>query len=325
MMTVPTIDIGPYFDSEPAGRRSIAAKIGEACETIGFFAVENHRLDRVLIETAFATAAEFFDQPPEVKARWQPASSAAARGFHRLGTKALAKTLGKVTPPDLREQFYIGPLENRLTRYGQHPEATSLYAPNIWPTSPAGYQPVFSALYLALESLAVDLMRLFALALDLDEHFFDRQIDGHFSTLPVNDYPTLDYTPEPHQLRCGEHTDFGSLTILAIAGGESGLQVKTRAGDWIDVAPETGQFVVNIGDMMQRWTNDRWLSNLHRVTNPATAGTQLRRQSLGYFLHPNFDARIACLPSCRDAGQPPKYPAELAGRLMAQKLRARAA
>ena len=100
--------------------------------------------------------------------------------------------------------------------------------------------------------------------------------------------------------------------------------MRTRDGEWIDVAVEPGQFVVNIGDMMQRWTNDRWISNLHRVTNPPQTGAGTRRQSLGFFLHPNFDAAIEPLASCADASSREKYPSVLAGRLMAEKLKARA-
>ncbi|HKK29531.1 MAG TPA: 2OG-Fe(II) oxygenase family protein, partial [Alphaproteobacteria bacterium] len=150
--------------------------------------------------------------------------------------------------------------------------------------------------------------------------------DRHFATLPANDYPALDYEPRPDQLRCGEHTDFGSLTILAVGEGQSGLQVLSRAGEWTDAGTVKGQFIVNIGDMMQRWTNDRWLSNRHRVVNPPTGcGRSERRQSIGFFLHPNYDAEIACMPSCADATRPPRYPAVLAGDLMRQKMQARAA
>ena len=325
-MSVPVIDIGAYFDGDQSARRSIGNAIGEACESIGFFCIEGHHVPPALLNLAFATAAAFYDQPQTVKNASRPAQSSAARGYHRLGTKNLAKTLGYDNPPDLREQFYIGPLEDWASRYQEHPDAAFLYAPNIWPASPVDYRPVFSHYYRELETLAVDLMRLFALGLEMDEAFFDDKIDRHFATLPTNDYPALDYAPEPDQLRCGEHTDFGSLTILAVGAGESGLQVRTRDGDWIGASTEPGQFIVNIGDMMQRWTNDRWISNRHRVVNPTTVdGAKVRRQSMGFFLHPNFDAQIACLSSCQDSATPARYSPVLAGTLMAEKMRARAA
>ena len=325
-MTVPVIDIGPYFDGGKAARVAVARQVAEACETIGFFSIAGHPVPQALIDEVFSTAAAFFDQPQAVKDMSKPDSSGAARGYHRLGSKNLAKTLGYDNPPDLREQFYIGPLEDWSAHYATYPEAAFLYAPNIWPETPASYRKVFSAYYTALEALSKDLMRLFALSLDLDESYFDDKIDRHFATLPANDYPALGYDPLPDQVRCGEHSDFGSLTILAVGEGQSGLQVKTRDGGWIDVSPDRGQYVVNIGDMMQQWTNDRWISNVHRVANLPRGGAEAeRRQSVGFFLHPNYDARIECLPSCRDWADPAKYPPVLAGELMKQKLLSRAA
>ncbi|MBT6276328.1 MAG: isopenicillin N synthase family oxygenase [Chromatiales bacterium] len=324
-MTVPIIDIGASFDGGESAARNIAQTIGNACEDIGFFAIEGHGLDQSLLDIAFSTAADFYAQPQATKDRFRPAQSSAARGYHKLGTKNLAKTLGYNNPPDLREQFYIGPIENWAPRFEAYPEAAFLYAPNIWPESPISYRAAFGDLYLTFEKLAVHLMRLFARALDMQAVYFDNRIDRHFSTLPVNNYPALEYEPEPNQVRCGEHSDFGSLTILAIGEGEAGLEVLTRKGDWTDVKTQRGQLVVNIGDMMQRWTNDRWISNVHRVVNPPGASSKSRRQSLGFFLHPNFDAEIACLSSCTDQGNPVRYPAVQAGPLMVEKLRARAA
>lgn len=325
-MTVPAIDVAPYFDGDLADRRRVAREIGDACESIGFFSIANTPVPQDLVAEAFKTAAAFYDQPQDVKDKAQPADSKEARGYHKLGTKNLAKTLGYDNPPDLREQFYIGPLEDRSAHFAQYPEAAFLYAPNIWPDAPSSYRPVFTEYYKALEALGRDLMRLFALALDLDEDYFDSRIDRHFATLPTNDYPALDYDPLPDQVRCGEHSDFGSLTILAVGGGANGLQVRTRAGEWIDATTGDGQFIVNIGDMMQRWTNDRWISNLHRVANPvSTGGGSPRRQSIGYFLHPNYDAEIACLPSCADSTTPAQHDPVLAGKLMIQKMRNRAA
>lgn len=325
-MSVPTIDIAPYFNGDAKAKAAVARAIGDACETIGFFAISGAGVDQRLIDQAFQITAAFYDQPQAAKDKARPANSAAARGYHKLGTKNLAKTLGYDNPPDLREQFYLGPMVDRSVDFSRFPEAKFLYAPNIWPDAPAEFRPIFTAYYQVLEALGRDLMRLFALALDADETFFDDKIDRHFSTLPTNDYPALDYEPLPDQLRCGEHSDFGSLTILAVGDRESGLQVKTRSGDWVDATTEAGQFIVNIGDMMQRWTNDRWISNIHRVVNPPTGlGRTRRRQSIGYFLHPNFDAEIACMPSCADARNPARHPPVLAGDLMIKKMNARAA
>ena len=323
-MAVPIIDIAPCYQSGLEARRTVAKQIGDACESIGFFVIEGHDVPPDLIARGFQTCTEFYDLPQTIKDRYRPPLSTAARGYHKIGTKNLARTLGYDNPPDLREQFYIGPVESWAGHYQRYPHAAPLYAPNIWPDAIAEYRPVFTELYKTMERLALRIMRLFALALDVGEGYFDNKLHRHFSTLPVNDYPALGYTPLPDQVRCGEHSDFGSLTILAIGGGGSGLQVRTRNESWIDASTNSGQFIVNIGDMMQHWTNNRWVSNIHRVVNPKTNNEDVRRQSFGFFLHPNFDAKIECLPSCIDSNKSADYNSVLAGDLMLQKLNARA-
>jgi isopenicillin N synthase-like dioxygenase len=322
---VPSVDLAPFIAGGAEGKRAVACAIAHACEEIGFFKIRGHGVPQALVGQAFATADAFFANPQEVKDRFRPPTSASARGYHALRTKNLAKTLGYDNPPDLREQFYIGPLVSRAAEFAHIPGAAALYAENIWPDGPAEYREVYTAAYRALEGLGATLMRVFAVALDIDERFFDDKIDRHFSTLPVNHYPEPDGEPLPNQIRAGEHTDFGSLTILAVSERAGGLQVKLRDGSWVDVTAEPDEFIINIADIMQRWTNDRWLSNVHRVVNPlADARSGSRRMSFGYFLHPNYDAQIACLPTCQGPGNPPRYPPVRAGDMMRQKLEARA-
>ena len=323
-MSLPVIDIAPFFTGTSAQRAQVAAQVAAACENIGFLLISGHGIAPDLTDDAFAAAAAFFDLPSATKQLCAPAQSSDPRGYHRLGTKNLAKTLGFDNPPDLREQFYIGPPQDRAAEMTAYPDAAFLYAPNIWPAQPAHYQRIFTRFYTAMEALARTMMRIFALGLGLEEQHFDGAIDRHFSTVPANDYPPLGYQPLPHQVRCGEHSDFGSLTILAIRQGRSGLQIKNARAEWIDVSAAPGQFVVNIGDMMQRWTNDRWRSTIHRVVNDSPS-EYARRMSIGYFLHPNYDALIECLATCQGPGNPPHYPAVLAGELMQQKMKSRVA
>jgi isopenicillin N synthase-like dioxygenase len=321
---VPLIDLGPWFAGSPADKRSVARAVADACEATGFLVIAGHGVEQELIDTAFDAATAFYDLPQAEKDRWRPANGASPRGYHAIETKNLAKTLGYDNPPDLREQFYIGPLMDRSALFADIPAAGPLYSPNIWPERPAAYRPAMSHYYSAMEVLGRTLMHVFAVALDLPEAYFDDKIDRHFSTLPANHYPPPIGDPKPGQVRCGEHSDFGSLTILALNDAPGGLQVKTADGHWNDVTAGRGQFIVNIGDMMQRWTNDRWASTLHRVVNPpADRRADSRRLSIGYFLHPNYDVEVSCIPSCVGAGT--RYPPVHAGELMRQKLQARAA
>lgn len=322
---VPAIDISPYFAGTPDGKKAVAAQVARACEEIGFLKIKGHGIPLAQIQEAFRTAERFFLQPPAEKDKCRTSSSS-TRGYHALATKNLAKTIGKNNPPDLREQFYLGPLDSRAAEFAHIPGAAALYAENVWPETPAEYLPVFTAYYKSLESLGRSLMRIFALALDAPENFFDDKIDRHFSTLPANFYPEQADDPLQNQIRAGEHTDFGSLTILAVNDRAGGLQVRLKDGTWADVTADCDEYIVNIGDMMQRWTNDRWLSNLHRVVNPPKAQrTSDRRMSIGYFLHPNYDAVIDCMASCQGPGSPAKYEPVRAGDMMRKKLEARAA
>jgi isopenicillin N synthase-like dioxygenase len=156
-----------------------------------------------------------------------------------------------------------------------------------------------------MSGLITFLMRLAALALEVEETFFDDKVDRSIGTMRLNYYPAQATAPLPGQLRSGAHTDYGGFTILSGEDVPGGLQVRTRAGAWIDVPTSPATFVVNIGDLLMRWTNDRWLSNMHRVVNPPAEGARGARLSVAFFNHPNYDALIECLLSQGPARHPP--------------------
>ena len=169
------------------------------------------------------------------------------------------------------------------------------------------------AYYRAMEGLSRILTGIFAEALALPPDFFAQRMNRHISTLRLVNYPALESEPEPGAIRSGEHSDTGVLTILLI-DDIPGLQVKTRAGEWVDIRRCAGAFIVNIGDMMMQWTNDRWVSTRHRVVNPPSgAGGAMRRLSMPYFSQPNYDALINCIETCTGPGNPPKYPPVTSG------------
>ncbi len=323
--TIPVIDIGPFRNGPIEARRNVVRQVGAACEDLGFLIIQNHGLPGELLADAFSVSREFFARPLEAKLRLSPPEPAMPRGYMAYASKNLGRTLGLDTPPDLREQFFIGPLAPDRGRIATLPKAAPFYAENFWPDAPVIYRSILSALYQEMETLAAAVMRIFALALDQPEEFFEDRIDNHFSTLPTNFYPALEEEPLPEQIRAGPHTDFGSLTVLAIEGAAGGLQVKFSDGSWHDVVPPPGALVINLGDMMARWTNDRWRSTLHRVVNPSAEPDNIGRQSLGYFLHPNYDAEVACLASCTGPDNPPRYQPILAGEHMREKLERRVA
>ena len=320
---IPVIDIGPYRAGDPAGTKRIAEAVAAACERIGFLVIEGHGIPDALVRDVFDVSLGFFDLPLGEKLALRSEDPGIPRGYSPLASKSLGRTYGLDTPPDLREQFFVGPLDDWAPHFLGFPGAAKVYAPNVWPARPAGFREVFTAYYRAQERLAGQLMRIFALALGLPEAWFDGTMDRHFSTCPSNLYPEPAGDPLPGQLRAGPHTDFGSLTILAVNDAPGGLQVCFPDGTWQDVRPGPGQLVVNLGDMMGRWTNDRWKSTVHRVVNPPRDRAGSRRQTVGFFLHPNYDARVTCLPTCTDADHPPRHAPILAGEHMLAKLERR--
>jgi isopenicillin N synthase-like dioxygenase len=322
--SVPSIDIAPW--RQGVDRAAVARQVAAACEEIGFVLISGHGISDALFERALAVSRDFFDLPEDVKLLSAPKAAVAPRGYAAMATKGLARTLaGADQPADLREQFMLGPLDARPREwFPDLPEAWDVYSPNIWPQAPSAYRDVFTELYHAFERLSTDLMRIFASGLKLPEDYFDAALTRHFGVLGSNHYPPPSVKPLPGQLRTGAHTDFGSLTILLATGAPGGLEVYTRDGTWLPVFARPGELIVNIGDMMARWTNDRWRSTLHRVVNPPDdAGAMSRRQSIAFFLHPNYDAEVACLPTCLEPGRSPLYPPIIAGRHMREKMQKR--
>ena len=303
---VPVIDLAPYFDGTPAGKAAVARAVGEACRSIGFLVVTGHGIAPGLIAEVSQRSAEFFALPLEEKRRCNRPSPDQVRGYSAVAEESLSYSLEEAAPGDLKESLSIGPIDPPDDDYHRGPAAGPHFAPNIWPERPAELRAAYSAYFGAMSDLARSLMRMFALALHLPETFFDNKIDRHISMFRVLSYPPQTTPPLPGQLRASAHSDYGSLTIVLPDG--PGLQVHAN-GQWIDVPHVPGAFAVNLGDLMMQWTNDRWVSTLHRVANPPMDDAQrnTRRQSLVFFHQPNYDALIECLPACLEPGEQPRH------------------
>ena len=305
---VPVIDIAPYLAGTPEGKRRVAAQLGRACREIGFYVIVGHGVDPALVDQVEAVSREFFDLSIDEKMKLHVGNAPGAVGYAAIGDTALAYTRGQVAPPDLNESFQIAKVDVTDDPYFQSEAARGLVPRNRWPERPAALQALYTQYYLRMGELAKDLLRLSALALDLPETYFDDKIDRHISRLNVRLYPEQKVAPLPGQLRAAAHTDYGTVTILKPGDTVGGLQVADSDGNWHDVPMIAGSFVINQGDLMARWTNDRWISTLHRVANPpeeAKGGS--RRLSIVFFHHPNYDANVACLPTCIEPGVAPTY------------------
>jgi isopenicillin N synthase-like dioxygenase len=305
---LPIIDLSAYLSGTAAGGTLAADAIRRACEEIGFFLIAGHGVEDALIEKTYASVKRFFDLPLGEKMQVARPSAAVSRGYDKVGGQALAKTLGVSAPPDLQEIFAFGQPQIGDAPYYREGFGSIHFAPNLWPQRPADFRANAEDYYRAMVGLSRNLMRLFALALKLPEDFFDARIDRQISNIRFLNYPDQPDAPVPGQLRAGAHSDYGTLTILRIEDAPGGLQVRDRQGRWIDVGYVPGTFVVNIGDLMMQWTNDVWISTVHRVVNPPRdRALGARRISMAFFHQPNYDAEIACLEACRSAERPPKY------------------
>ena len=266
---VPIVDITPFTTGQIGGRAGVARAVRTACEEIGFFVITGHGFREGAVSRIYDVSRAFFDLPTEEKNEVGETGPVAGGLMHfGLGKEALAATLGGKTIPDLKETLDFGP-----GFFGDH-----------WPINPPDLEPAWRAYYEAMSMLAATLRTIFATALGLDPEYFEDKFRGHLSSLRVIDYPEQSVPPAAGQLRAGAHSDYGVLTILRTEDAPGGLQVRTRAGRWSDLPHVPGSFVVNIGDAMMRWTNDRWVSTQHRVVNPpADTAQPARRQSIAFF------------------------------------------
>lgn len=307
LTTVPVIDIAPFLGGTPAGRARTVEQIGRAGEDIGFFTIVGHGVPADLTRRMYEVSRAFFDLPLEEKLRVKRPKPEQSRGYIGVGDENLSYSLAGGTT-DLKEFFAIGPVDVPDEPYYTCAAAYPSFAPNLWPERPAALRAVWTEYYRTMERLGARIMGMFALALDLPERFFEDKIDRHISGIRVNHYPDQREEPRPGQLRAGAHTDYGALTILLSENVPGGLQVQNRLGAWVDVQTLPDSFVINIGDLMQHWTNDRWTSTLHRVVNPPRhRALGSRRQSIVFFFQPNYDAMIECLPGCSGPGNPARY------------------
>jgi len=306
--TVPVIDIAPYIEGSPTGKAAVGLAIDRACRDIGFFTIVGHGVPESLVRRMSRVSRAFFDLPLEEKLAVKRPKPEQSRGYIGIGDENLAYSLDQTGITDLKELFAIGPVAVLDDAYYRRPEAYPAFAPNVWPERPSELRAVWTEYYRAMERLAATIMRVFALALDAPEDFFRDKTDRHMSGLRVLNYPDQPSPPLPGQLRAGPHTDYGAVTILAPENAPGGLEVLNRRSEWVEVAVAPGAFVLNIGDLMMRWTNDRWISTLHRVVNPPRdAALGSRRQSIVFFHQPNYDALVECLPSCSSVANPPRY------------------
>eukprot|EP01099_Mayorella_cantabrigiensis_P003491 TRINITY_DN2674_c0_g1_i1.p1 TRINITY_DN2674_c0_g1~~TRINITY_DN2674_c0_g1_i1.p1 ORF type:complete len:315 (-),score=60.12 TRINITY_DN2674_c0_g1_i1:105-1049(-) len=291
---VPIIDL-----SKPDAQ--VAKDIGKACEEIGFFIIQNHGFDPQVMDHSWKVIRAWFDQDVETKKEVEM-SPEYPYGYSALEGETLSKGKYGTGVPDLKETFQIciGPKEN---------PSEKMIQPR-WPTNELGkqLQVAMTQYYRQMEILSAKILRLFAIALSLPEDWFEEKIRGHVCALRALNYPETTTKPKPGQVRASAHTDYGTLTILRGENTPGGLQVQPKGSEWTDVIVPENSFVINIGDLMQRWTNDKWISTLHRVVVPPENATgPTRRQSVAFFHNINPEYLVETIPTCITPENPARH------------------
>jgi len=287
---IPVIDLSGL--RRAAGERmAVARQLRKVCIDTGFFYIAQHGVSLALIEQIFQQSKLLFALPAEQKLALTMEKSACRRGYEPLR----AQTLEAGAPPDLKEGFLLGP---DLPRDHELAQQDPLHhGPNLWPDLP-DFKGVTTLYLQEMTKLSQLLIGGLALSLDLAEDYFDDFCQNPITTLRLLHYPTQPANPAPGEKGCGAHTDWGCITIL-LQDNAGGLQVQSVDGTWIDAPPLHGTFIVNIGDLFARWTNNRYRSTVHRVIN--LSGRD--RYSVPFFFEGRGDHLVSCIPTCRLDGE----------------------
>jgi len=312
--TIPVIDLSGAFSPSATDRNVVAAAIHRACRENGFFYVSNHRVPHALIDGQFAWAKRFFDLPLDEKLALDMKRSPTTAGYEPIGGQWLDSqdADAEVAPPDLKESFYCG-----MELADDHPWAARRlrgFGHNQWPTKLPGFRDQMLAYRAAMSELGDRLLSLLALSLELPPDWFAPYFNMPVGTLRIIKYPPHRVDAAENQIGAGAHTDWGGITILAQAD-VGGLEVRNVAGDWLEAAPVPNTFIINLGDLMARWTNGIYNSNMHRVKNNRSGRD---RYSVPYFYGPRPDAVIEPMPGCANDDYPRRFPTCTASEHMSE-------
>ena len=308
-MAIPSIDLAKFTQGTNKERNAFVAELGNAYETVGFVAVKNHGIPQELIDELYNYVKSFFSLPSDLKRSYEKPELAGQRGYTSFG-KEHAKGSDA---PDLKEFYQFG-----QTVTDGDPIAAE-YPNNVGVIEIPQLKPSMEVAYSNFQKSGLFLLQAIAIYLGLDEHYFDGYVHNGNSILRAIHYPPI--TSEPKSaIRAEQHEDINLITLLVGASAE-GLQILTKQGEWVGVTALPGQIVVNVGDMLQRLTNNKLCSTTHRVVNPPKEHWGTSRFSIPFFLHPKGSMSLACLESCIDNANPKVYPDATAGEYLDERLR----
>ncbi|HET6256458.1 MAG TPA: 2-oxoglutarate and iron-dependent oxygenase domain-containing protein [Puia sp.] len=307
-MAIPVVDLSE-FSGAARQKAAFVSALGRAYEDVGFVAVKNHGISTATIESLYRNTTAFFSLPPATKSKYEIPGLAGQRGYTSFG-KEHAKGS---TAPDLKEFFQFGQtVEDNDPIKAQYPD-------NVIVKELPEFNPIFTTAYRSFEHSGGLLLKAIALYLGLGETWFDDYIHNGNSILRAIHYPPI--TSEPKSaIRAEQHEDINLITLL-IGASADGLEILSKQDEWVPVTSLPEQIVVNVGDMLQRLTNNKLKSTTHRVVNPPREKWGSSRYSIPFFLHPRSSMSLACLPGCIDTACPKAYPDATAGEYLDERLR----
>jgi isopenicillin N synthase-like dioxygenase len=308
-MAIPVVDLSDFLSGDIKRKSAFVQALGRAYEDVGFVAVTNHRIEEHLIADLYRYVQRFFALPFDDKKKYEIQGLAGQRGYTSFG-KEHAKGSDA---PDLKEFFQFG----QMVEDGE--QIIPPYPENVYVSEVPEFTPTLLKAYRALEISGSFLLQSIALYLGLEEDYFETEVHNGNSILRAIHYPPI--TQEPKSaIRAEQHEDINLITLL-VGASAGGLQILSKQNQWVDAVSSPDQIVVNVGDMLQRLTNNKLKSTTHRVINPPRELWHTSRFSIPFFLHPKSEMSLSCLKSCIDKDHPVAYPDITAGEYLDERLR----
>lgn len=307
---IPSLDLNDFLN-EGESKKNFVQQLGDGFQEIGFIALKNHFLIPEDEKALYKSFQDFFDLNDSTKQKYEFAHLFGQRGYVSKRKENAKGTL----QADLKEFYHVGQfLPNDILRSNEYPQ-------NIWPQEVPALAPICQRIYKALEHTAAHLLSAIALYLGLDEAYFDEKAIGGNSILrAIHYFPLQADDIVDGSVRAAAHGDINLITLLMGASAE-GLEVKRNDGKWIPITALPDQLIVNVGDMLERLTNGKLKSTIHRVVNPKKAKLGKSRYSMPFFMHPKKEMSLACLTNCIDAKHTKQFDDIKAGEFLMQRLR----
>lgn len=309
LTTIPIVDLNEFVNGDSDAKQKFVEELGRAFEETGFVSVKNHGVPQEVIDKFYLLTEQFFSQPTATKTKYEVPEYAGQRGYTSFGREHAKGS----DAPDLKEFWQIGQkVEGEELSKADYPDNISV---NELPE----FHEVGFSLYKSFESSGKNLLRAIAIHLGIGEFYFDQHIRNGNSILRAIHYPPIVQEPKS-AIRAEAHEDINLITLLVGASAE-GLQLLSKQNEWLDITAPEGCIVVNVGDMLQRFTNNKLRSTTHRVVNPPREKWHTHRYSIPFFLHPRSEMRLDCLPSCISDQNPLAYAPSSAGEYLDERLR----